>query len=182
MSTSRGRWISCAQCHTTIEPGAAYCPNCGQPQANAIGPACPRCATTNLPGNAYCEQCGYQLPAQPYLVVTNSGLRLPLEGKEETTSVVGRADSLSGTAPDLDLEPYGGDLTGLSRRHARLTWRDGQHWITDLNSVNWTYLNNQRLAPEQPMPLKDGDLLRLGNLLLTYRASERPSGGAQHHG
>lgn len=172
MSTARGRWISCAQCNTTVEPGAAYCPNCGQPLPGQNGLTCPRCATINLPGNAYCEQCGYRLPAQPYLVVTNSGLRLPLTRTDQTTLVLGRADALGGTAPDLDLEPYGGDLTGLSRRHASLTWRGGQHWITDLNSVNWTYLNNQRLTPEQPIALKDGDLLRLGNLMLTYHMSD----------
>jgi pSer/pThr/pTyr-binding forkhead associated (FHA) protein len=104
-------------------------------------------------------------------VVTNTGLRLPLDTAEQASVVLGRADALSGTAPDLDLEPYSGDLAGLSRRHASLTWRDGQHWIADLNSVNWTYLNNQRLTPDRPMPLKNGDLLRLGNVLLTYRLS-----------
>jgi pSer/pThr/pTyr-binding forkhead associated (FHA) protein len=89
---------------------------------------------------------------------------------DQINVVAGRADALSGVTPDLDLEPYAGELAGLSRHHARLTLRDGQCWIEDLNSVNWTYLNNQRLSPERPAPLNDGDLLRLGNVLLTYRA------------
>jgi pSer/pThr/pTyr-binding forkhead associated (FHA) protein len=101
--------------------------------------------------------------------VTNTGLRLPLFSGDQSDIIVGRSDALSGVAPDLDLEPYVGELAGLSRRHARLTLRDGQCWIEDLNSVNWTYLNNQRLSPERPAPLKDGDLLRLGNVLLTFR-------------
>ena len=169
MSTSRGRWIICAQCTMTIEPGAAYCPNCGQSLANPIGLTCLHCATINLTGSAYCEQCGHGLRAQPYLVVMSTGLRLPLECVDQAPVVVGRADALGGTAPDLDLESYGGELAGLSRQHASLTWHDGQHWLADLNSVNWTYLNNQRLTPDRPVPLKDGDLLRLGNLSLTYR-------------
>ncbi len=101
----------------------------------------------------------------------NTGLRLPLFSGDQSAVVVGRSDALSGVAPDLDLEPYAGELAGLSRRHARLTLRDGQSWIEDLNSVNWTYLNNQRLSPERSTQMKDGDLLRLGNVVLMYRIS-----------
>jgi hypothetical protein len=171
MSTSRGRPNACARCNTPIEPGASYCPSCGQvlPRSAPIGLACLQCAAINLPGTAYCEACGAALPLRPHLVVTNTGLRLPLFGGDQTAVTVGRSDALSGVTPDLDLEPYVGELAGLSRRHARLTWREGQCGIEDLNSVNWTYLNNQRLSPERPALLTDGDLLRLGNVLLTYR-------------
>lgn len=172
MNTLRGRPIACARCNTPLEPGDAYCPSCGQdlPRSTPIGITCPQCAAINLPGNAHCETCGTALPLRPYLVVMNTGLRMSLFDADQTAVVVGRSDALSGVAPDLDLEPYVGELAGLSRRHARLTWRDGQCWIEDLNSVNWTYINNQRLPPERPAPLKDGDLLRLGNVLLTHRA------------
>jgi FHA domain/Double zinc ribbon len=170
MSTPRGRWLACARCNTPLDPGAAYCPNCGQPLPNPLGSACPHCAAINLPGAAYCETCGAALPPRPYLMVLNTGLRLPVFSGDQITVVVGRSDALSGVTPDLDLEPYAGELAGLSRHHARLALRDGQCWIEDLNSVNWTYLNNQRLSPERPAPLKDGDLLRLGNVVLTYRA------------
>lgn len=169
MSAPRGRWIACARCNTPIEPGTSYCPNCGQSLPNLIGSACPQCASINLPGTACCEMCGAALPSRSYLIVTNTGQRLPLFAGEQIAIVVGRSDALSGVAPDLDLEPYAGELAGLSRRHARFTLNDNQCWIEDLNSVNWTYLNNQRLSPDRPAPLKDGDLLRLGNVLLTYR-------------
>jgi FHA domain/Double zinc ribbon len=171
MNAPRGRWIACARCHTAIEPGASYCPNCGQSLPNPIGSACPTCTATNPLGAAFCETCGAALPQHPHLVVTPSGLRLPLFSDDQTVVVVGRSDALSGVAPDLDLEAYAGELAGLSRRHARFTWRDNRCWIEDLNSVNWTYLNNQRLAPEKITPLSDGDLLRLGNVLLTFRMS-----------
>jgi len=170
MSAPRGRWIACARCNTTIEPGVGYCPHCGQPVPDPIGSACPQCVAINLPGNAYCETCGAALPPHPHLIVMNTGLRLLLFGGDHTNVVVGRSDALSGVAPDLDLEPYAGELAGLSRRHARLSLSDKQCWIEDLNSVNWTYLNNQRLSPDRPAPLNDGDLLRLGNVLLTFRA------------
>jgi hypothetical protein len=170
MNASRGRWIACARCHTAIEPGASYCQNCGQPLPNPIGSACPMCAAPNSVSAVYCETCGAALPQRPYLIVVQSGLRLSLFSSDQAEVVVGRSDSLSGVSPDLDLEAYAGELAGLSRRHARFTWRDQRSWLEDLNSVNWTYLNNQRLLPEKPAPLNDGDLLRLGNVLLTYRA------------
>jgi RNA polymerase subunit RPABC4/transcription elongation factor Spt4 len=170
MSTPRGGWIACARCSTSIEPGASFCPNCGTPLPNPIGLACPQCAAINLPGTVHCETCGSALPQCPHLVVTNAGLRLPLFSGDRLDVVVGRSDALSGVAPDLDLEPFAGELAGLSRRHARFVQRDDQCWIEDLNSVNWTYVNNQRLPPEKPAPLKDGDLLRLGNVLLTFRS------------
>ena len=149
MSTSRGRRIACARCNTAIEPGASLLPACGQSLPNPIGFACPQCAAISLPGTAYCETCGAALPQRPYLIVTDTGLRLPLFSGDQTIVVIGRSDALSGVAPDLDLEPYAGELAGLSRRHARVIWRDDRCWIEDLNSVNWTYLNNQRLAPER---------------------------------
>lgn len=128
------------------------------------------CAAPNSVSAVYCETCGAALPQRPYLIVVQSGLRLSLFSSDQAEVVVGRSDSLSGVSPDLDLEAYAGELAGLSRRHARFTWRDQRSWLEDLNSVNWTYLNNQRLLPEKPAPLNDGDLLRLGNVLLTYRA------------
>ncbi len=110
------------------------------------------------------------MPPRPYLTVLSSGLRLLLFSGDQINVVVGRSDTLSGVTADLDLEPYVGGLAGLSRHHARMTLHESQCWIEDLNSVNWTYLNNQRLSPERPALLNDGDLVRLGNVLLTYRA------------
>ena len=172
MMPGRGRQIACAQCGTLTGPGARFCPACGQsfPSAAALESVCPQCASTNVPGTPCCEACGTALPARPYLIVTETGLRLNLFPADQSSVVVGRADALSGVTPDLDLDRYAGELAGLSRRHARLSRQDNRYWIEDLNSVNWTYLNQQRLTPEQPVPLNDGDLLRLGNVLLTFRA------------
>ena len=168
----RGRQIACAACGTVTDPGARFCPACGQPfpRCVPIGLVCPHCASACVPGSEFCEACGTALPARPYLIINESGLRVSLFTADQTSVVVGRADALSGVAPDLDLDPYAGELAGLSRRHARVSLQQGQCWIEDLNSVNWTYLNNQRLSPEQPLPLNDGDLLRLGNVVLTFRA------------
>lgn len=160
---------ACGVCGTPAEAGARYCIHCGHPYPNPIGLHCPACHSINLLGEPFCEICGTPLPATPYLVVTETGLRLPLS-LEQSSAVLGRADALTGVLPDVDLNPVGAEAAGVSRRHARLTQRDEHFWLEDLNSVNLTYLNNQRLTPDRPAPLKDGDLLRLGRLLLTFRS------------
>jgi len=170
MISSRGRRLACAHCGTIADQGARFCPACDRPFPNPIGLTCPLCASMSVPGTEFCEACGAALSPLPYLIINASGLRVNLFTADQTTVVVGRADALSGVAPDLDLDPYAGELAGLSRRHARLFAQDNRYWIEDLNSVNWTYLNQQRLTPDQPTSLNDGDLLRLGNVLLTFRA------------
>ncbi len=161
---------ACGVCGTLAEAGARFCIHCGHPFPNPIGLRCPACHSINLLGEAFCEVCGAPLPVTPYLVITETGLRLPVFGGEQPTVVVGRADALSGVFPDVDLSPYGAEAAGISRQHARLTLKDDQYWIEDLNSVNLTYLNDQRLTPDRPVRLKDGDLIRLGRLLVTFRA------------
>jgi hypothetical protein len=162
--------IACGVCGTPAEAGARFCIHCGHPFPKPVGLRCPACHSINLLGEAFCEACGASLPATPYLVITETGLRLPLFSGEQTVVVVGRADALSGVYPDVDLDPFGAEAAGVSRRHARLTDRDDRYWLEDLNSVNLTYLNDQRLTPDRPVPLKDGDLIRLGRLLVTFRA------------
>ena len=159
----------CGRCNTLAETGARYCLKCGTLLYRPIGIACPQCRSNNLLGEAFCDTCGSPLPPTPYLVVTDSGLRLKVFDADPQEAVLGRLDPLSGLAPAVNLEPYAGALGGLSRRHTRLFVRDNQFWIEDLHSVNCTYLNNQKIDPDQPQRLKDGDVLRLGNLTLIFR-------------
>ena len=165
-----GRSLVCGVCGTQAEAGARFCIHCGHPFPQPIGLRCPACHSVNLLGEAFCEVCGAPLPVTPYLVITDTGLRLPVLPGEASSAIIGRADALTGVFPDVDLLPYGADAAGLSRQHARLTRQDDQYWLEDLNSVNLTYLNDQRLTPDRPVRLKDGDLIRLARLLVTFRA------------
>lgn len=51
----------------------------------------------------------------------------------------------------------------ISRSHCRITRRGSQYTITDLQSANGTYVNRIRLQPNQPHPIKNGDVVRLAN-------------------
>jgi pSer/pThr/pTyr-binding forkhead associated (FHA) protein len=93
----------------------------------------------------------------------NAALSLPATSEV----LVGRSDAVSGVYPDIDLTPYEGIEKGVGRRHLLMSINDqGQVVIEDLNSTNGTYLNNQRLSPQQPQPIADGDEIRLGKLVL----------------
>ncbi|MEM1184436.1 MAG: SpoIIE family protein phosphatase [Planctomycetota bacterium] len=63
----------------------------------------------------------------------------------------------------------------VSRKHCRVAHRGDTWFITDLASRHGTYLNGIRLDAEQPAPLSDGDLVRLGPWTFRLRASNKPS-------
>lgn len=80
--------------------------------------------------------------------------------------LIGRRDSASGVEPDLNLTPYNALERGVSRIHAAFRRGDDVLSIVDLDSANGTFLNGQRLAPNQPRLLRDGDEIRLGKLVM----------------
>lgn len=78
--------------------------------------------------------------------------------------VLGRSDESSPYVPDINLQEHDALDKGVSRRHAvLLSYRNVLH-VMDLGSVNGTYLNGQRLRPDRPYPLHEGDELHLGSL------------------
>jgi pSer/pThr/pTyr-binding forkhead associated (FHA) protein len=80
-------------------------------------------------------------------------------------AVIGRTDyGLGGFQPDLDLTKYGGQERGVSRVHARLHVSSGTLYVTDLYSANGTSVAGQKLEPEKPCALKNGDEFVVGSL------------------
>lgn len=51
----------------------------------------------------------------------------------------------------------------VSSKHCRINVSGGKVFVTDLNSTNGTYLDNQRLTPNQGMPVLNGSTIFLGN-------------------
>jgi hypothetical protein len=107
--------------------------------------------------------------APSQLIVAASGAALPLPSAAQ--AIIGRGDPVSNFFPDIDLNPYGAIDNGVGRRHARVFVQGGQVLIEDLDSTNGTLLNSQKLAARQPQPLRDGDQIVVGKLLLRF--SER---------
>lgn len=98
------------------------------------------------------------------LVVQSSGAVLLLPGV--TQALVGRADPVSNYYPEVDLSPHGALENGVGRRHMRLLVQNGQVYAEDLDSTNGTFINGQKLSAKTPQPVRSGDELRLGRLVL----------------
>jgi len=88
--------------------------------------------------------------------------------------ILGRSDPATGEKPTIDLTPFGGETQGVSRRHAKITRReDNALHLVDLKSANGTYLNGQKLIPEQPRIVRNGDEIRLGKLVITIEFARK---------
>lgn len=59
----------------------------------------------------------------------------------------------------------------MSGRHARFTARGGRVTVTDLDSKNRTFVNEQPLPPHQERALNVGDTVRMGNTVLRLAAA-----------
>lgn len=97
-----------------------------------------------------------------------SGAVLPLPAASQ--ALVGRGDPVSKFYPDVDLGPHGALDQGVGRRHARIFVQGGQVMIEDLDSVNGTLVNGQKVLPHQSRVLSDGDQITLGRMLLRFQA------------
>lgn len=77
---------------------------------------------------------------------------------------VGRRDE---RPVDVDLEDQEApERVWSSRQHAVIHFESGQLTVEDLNSLNGTFVNRQRVSPGQPRPLKVGDILQIGTVQL----------------
>ena len=87
-------------------------------------------------------------------------------------SQIGRWDADSGIFPDVDLDSDDPEAK-VSRRHARITLRDGRYSLEDLGSTNGTFVNRgKRLLPGQLQPLQDGDEIIVGKTFLRFHVAK----------
>lgn len=89
---------------------------------------------------------------------------------------------LSFSKPELTVgRVQGNDIVlakrNVSKQHARLTWKDDQAVVVDLNSTNGTWVNGRKIT--SPYPLKQGDKIYIADFILTLEpandGSARPS-------
>lgn len=98
-------------------------------------------------------------PSQPrarLLLVAGGGAHvIPLES---TTLTIGR-----GLNNDIILED-----TRVSRHHAELRYQGRRFWVSDSGSTNGTFVNDEAV---DECALRDGDIISLGGLELTFKES-----------
>lgn len=85
-------------------------------------------------------------------------------------TALGQTSLKIGRAPDNQLviqDPQS------SSHHAEVApgYGGNGYQITDLNSTNGTFVNEQRLTPNMPRPLNSGDVVRIGNTRFAYEVT-----------
>jgi pSer/pThr/pTyr-binding forkhead associated (FHA) protein len=111
-----------------------------------------------LPEEQVPRLCGLVISATQRLV------RLPDDG----AVVLGRFEYGYGEPPDIDLTYDDVGVNLVSRHHARLTSREGRHWIEDMQSTNGVYVNEHKVAFKERVQLGRGDKIILGKCQLVY--------------
>jgi DNA-binding winged helix-turn-helix (wHTH) protein len=82
----------------------------------------------------------------------------------ETRQVaLSEGENIIGRAPDAGVWL---DAAGVSRHHARIVVHDAAT-LEDLGSKNGTFVRGRRVTT--PQPLHDGDQIRLGSVVVTFR-------------
>lgn len=157
------------------------------------GVICPRCSELNSPDTMFCIRCGCFLqmntqafetmrlldgntPALDEYFDPNAVLIITIPRAEQHLTVrpqvlgheliIGRTDGTK--QPDIDLTPMQGAELGVSRRHLSITYHPEHHTlvVNDLKSANGTFINAQRLYPNETRTLRQSDELRLGRLVM----------------
>lgn len=186
--------ITCERCKTENLDGSQYCDECGAPlrpnfrsnpagaggsKADADGngshgPAIkqPEFASGTHSQVNFASSPGSETRLHAWLVIERGrslGKKFMLGNVE---SQIGRWDADGGIFPDVDLDSDDPEAK-VSRRHARITLREGRYFLEDLGSTNGTFVNRgKRLLPGHLQPLLDGDEIIVGKTFLRFHVSK----------
>lgn len=159
--------IACPNCNHENMAGAAFCVECGTMLMNAETLTTQKIHADELPAPAPSRPQKPVLPVAPSdnwltLHLLDSGEMLPLTERNEFT--LGRVSEGQPVMPDIDLGPYQAYTRGVSRLHAVIRRGVDHVMLSDLESANGTFVNGQRLPPNQEHALAHGDVISLGSL------------------
>ncbi len=160
---------ACQYCSHTNREGMFYCEECGRrigaPDALATLPTKKLdIDDNNLNFRSTWGTARFEHDSAIILHVRDA--TEPLIVSPHNRVVIGRTDASSERRPDVDLTPYKALEFGVSRIHAAIQRDDETLVIVDLASANGTHLNGQRLTPEQPRVLRDGDEIHFGKMVV----------------
>ena len=132
---------------------------------------CPACGRPNKPGARFCAACGHSfVPLQSAVLRIVEPVRAAWEMPvTRSPMLLGRASQAEGYLPDFDMTFYDEDEGYVSRRHAQIGRGPDDYSITDLDSYNGTTLNGRPLLPQRAYPLRNGDRIQVGLVVIEFR-------------
>ncbi len=102
------------------------------------------------------------------LIVEGSGRTFPITCMD---TLIGRLDHVTGLKPEIDLS--GEDVSRhISRRHARITFRDGKFFLSEeVGAMNGTFLNGEKVTQQGVLyPLQEADRVTFCQINLIFHA------------
>lgn len=181
----------CPTCGQVNRVGSLICENCGSSLVGEQSIVGTKRFVRNAEGELVDDE-GAKLSTDEVNALGSAGamafeedmiLRLEVEGAATPILVfpkgeiaLGRRDPATGTMPDVDLTAFAAYRLGVSRKHAIIRHNQKKLEIYDLGSSNGTSVNGVKLASHQPHPLRDGDTISLGKMLMRamFLQTKRP--------
>lgn len=171
--------IICSFCGTTNRVGIYFCEECGNPFLQAAASQQPNPTTATEPTSEQGTQKLHtqilkgapqfsSIPVGTTMLRASAKLVLHILSDDERIIIDGADEFILGRTTDhadLDLSPYNASESGVSRRHALIRRGEANVSMIDLDSANGTYINGQKLIPQQPHILRDGDEVSFGKLV-----------------
>jgi hypothetical protein len=153
---------NCLQCGNSNDADARFCPSCGAALHNVVQATGVIQLPTDPETGEFSKIDASTFDALPggsaYLVVRRGAM----EGARFAL-VAAPGDSLSiGRSPDSNI--FLDDVT-VSRKHAAVSYLNGQWTIDDAGSLNGTYVNKNRVSNAN---LVDGDEVQIGKYRFVF--------------
>jgi hypothetical protein len=161
--------ILCPQCAQANREGSLFCEDCGTSLTDEVVSATLPTRKLNSAAGDLAARATWgtaRFGDNSTIIIRVRDVAEPIVLTPTRETVLGRADSSNPKQPDLDLSPFGALEKGVSRVHAVISRSEDTLTLVDMGSANGTHLNGQRLVPEQPRLLRDGDEIRLGKLVV----------------
>lgn len=159
--------ISCMNCGSALQPDWDMCPFCGTPVGQVSGPSAPQPMAVGMPRPQESgektmainldEINATQRTVVGWIVAQNGNHR-----GEDFRIYDGK--NILGTAADCDIvitDPF------LSAKHCTIRHENGNFQVTDLDSMNGTFVNQKRVTKSD---LIDNDTIRLGRTEFKFKS------------
>lgn len=161
--------FTCPECGQEVA-GVNFCSNCGAPLRTNTGDTTRVIPVVKHPAaDVPVEVTDPKLPALPDVPPGASALVVVRGPNVGGIFLLDQDTVTTGRHPQSDI--FLDDVT-VSRHHAKFTERGGHIWLSDLNSLNGTYVNRTLIDGE--VALRSGDEVQIGKFRLVYMVA--PSG------
>jgi pSer/pThr/pTyr-binding forkhead associated (FHA) protein len=153
----------CDNCQHYNSINAVLCAQCNQPLTPITGKV-----SDSLPASLPTQITSIANKDQGTVSLYIQGRSLPITIEHTAHIVVGRRKTPDDTFVTVDLASSNAHELGVSRHHAAIHLDGDTVTIEDLGSTNGTFLGDTRLVPGQPYPLRSGDEIRLGKMVILF--------------